>query len=90
MHAACPPPRPPPLQVGVFEPNPLKVGAMLREWLQPPRAALAAMAERALRLAHPRALFDICRDLAALPRPAAARAKQGGSNGGRAPALVPA
>lgn len=75
-------------QVGVFEPNPLKVGAMLREWLQPPRAALAAMAERALRLAHPRALFDICRDLAALPRPAASRAKQGG--GGRAPALVAA
>lgn len=53
-------------QVGVFECDPSKAAALIREWLTTKRGELAAMAARAKALGKPEALFDIVGDLATL------------------------
>jgi hypothetical protein len=53
-------------QVGVFERDPFKAAALIREWLTTKRAELAAMAARAKALGQPHALENIVGDLATL------------------------
>jgi 1,2-diacylglycerol 3-beta-galactosyltransferase len=54
--------------VGAWETNPAQAGALLREWLAPGGTALAEMAARARRLAHPHAAAEIAADILAVAR----------------------
>jgi 1,2-diacylglycerol 3-beta-galactosyltransferase len=51
---------------GVWQPDPGRAAAQLREWLAPGNSALARMAERARGLAYPDAASDIAADILAV------------------------
>lgn len=73
---------------GAFERDPVKIAAILDRWFAPTGAReLAAMSEAARALGRPDALFQICRDLAALADERAAESDRSrGCCGGAAPA----
>jgi 1,2-diacylglycerol 3-beta-galactosyltransferase len=56
--------------VGVFETKPKKVAAIIKSWLENEGRELKALSARAKALAKPDSLFDICKELSTMIKPA--------------------